>query len=331
MNGSVSETHILEIPNLLGPRRQTYDLILSSILITCTVVGLPGNILTLTYFLTRPQKDIASRLYVRICSVDTVTSLAHLPVTISLMAGRDPVLFRHMWVCVSWTIIFMFLQKISMFLVLLLSVSRTIALTHPFYKLNKRAVFASLIMYVTLEVLHESLQFLWNNYKYIPIGPFCTAKHGGGVWAEVISPTLTAAQIGLPPLLTFLSFVLCLVKLRTGSYTELQTIEIRRSQERATVTIAYFTALFLLCNLSYFAMRVIVIIHNISGWELPGPIFSPPFLHEYHLPFSKILCTVLNASLNPPLYLWRMSNLRKWVCGIKDDVIASVASKPVTS
>ena len=321
-----SDSHILDIPNKLGSSRQTYDTILATLLFTCTAIGLPGNILALKYFSTRSKTDLASGLYVRICSVDILTTLAHIPTTISLLYGRDPQLFSYMWVCATWTVLFLFLQKISMFLVLLISVSRTIALAVPFFKLNKRAIFISFIVYVCVELLHESLQWLWNDYKYLSIGPFCAATHGPGVWAQVISPTITALQIGLPPIFTFVSFIVCLVKLRTDSESDEYS---KKSHNRATTTIAYFTALFLLCNSLYFAMRIIVIVHNVLGWELPGPIFSPPFLHEYHLPISKTLCTVLNATLNPVLYWLRMTSIRRWISRIKGDVISSTTSKAV--
>ena len=322
MNDSDHDSHILKISNTLGSSRQSYDTILATILFTCTAIGLPGNILALKYFLIRSKTDIAGKLYVKICSVDIVTTLAHIPTTVSLLYGRDPKLFNYMWICATWAIFFLFQQKVSMFLVLLLSVSRTIALAVPFFKLNKRAVFISFVLYVCFELLHESLQFLWNDFKYIPIGPFCTGKAGQGVWAQVVSPVITALQIGLPPILTFISFIVCLVKLRTDSESDDYS---KKSHKRATITIAYFTALFLACNLLYFAMRVIVIVHNILGWKLPGPIFSPPFLHEYHLPISKTLCTVLNATLNPVLYWLRMTSFRRWLTGIKDDVISSTS------
>ena len=56
-------------------------------------------------------------------------------------------------VCVSWNVLFDFMQKVSLCLVLLLSISRRISIRGPggpFVRVNKKAVFRAFICYILL-------------------------------------------------------------------------------------------------------------------------------------------------------------------------------------
>ena len=62
----------------------------------------------------------------------------------------------------GWTLLFKFLQRISIFLVTVLSVSRSIAIASPFRKLHKIAALTSLITYsvflIVIDAVHQDLQ-----------------------------------------------------------------------------------------------------------------------------------------------------------------------------
>ena len=117
---------------------QILDKLLGTIFVLCTLIGTPGNILALGYFWSTKRKDLGVLLYIAICCIDICTSIVHFPVTIALFNERLPGLFSNMVACAAWQVIFVFLQLSSMFLVMLLSVSRTIAIALPFYKVNKK-------------------------------------------------------------------------------------------------------------------------------------------------------------------------------------------------
>ena len=67
---------------------QVWDKILGTILVLCTVVGMPGNLISLGYFWFTKKKDLATLLYIAICCIDLFTSFAHFPVMIVLLDNR---------------------------------------------------------------------------------------------------------------------------------------------------------------------------------------------------------------------------------------------------
>ena len=107
------------------------DIIIGSILILSVVVGLPGNIFALVYFWSNERKSIADKLYIIVISVDIGTCLAIIPVIVSLLNNRDPLLFAEPSVCGCFTIVAYFQLRISMFLVAVMSVTRSFAIIAP--------------------------------------------------------------------------------------------------------------------------------------------------------------------------------------------------------
>ena len=55
-----------------------WDRLLGSILIMCTLIGAPANVLALRYFWSKRNKDLPTLLYILICCIDICTSITHL-------------------------------------------------------------------------------------------------------------------------------------------------------------------------------------------------------------------------------------------------------------
>ena len=93
--------------------------------------------------------------------------------------------------------------------------------------------------------------------------------------------------------------------------------KVSRNNERkhqAAVTMAMFTALFLVCNLPCLLNNIMWFVNKILLYKTySGPIYSHPFMAYYSWVISDVICTVVNAALNPVLYLSRMESYREWV------------------
>ena len=77
-----------------------WDTLLGGVLVLCTLVGAPANVLSLRYFWTTMRLgDLTAKLYFSICCIDICTTLIHLPVTVALFNARYPVLFNHLIFC----------------------------------------------------------------------------------------------------------------------------------------------------------------------------------------------------------------------------------------
>ena len=73
-----------------------------------------------------------------------------------------PGLFNLHIFCVIWEILFSVLEKVSIYLVLLLSISRTIAIVKPFYKVRSKGVVGSLVAYLGFLSAFPVLQYWWD-------------------------------------------------------------------------------------------------------------------------------------------------------------------------
>ena len=77
-------------------------------------------------------------------------------------------------------------------------------------------------------------------YCYTPI------PLGAGPTYDMVM-VLESSHVGIPPVITFISFLICTTKLASSSPTEAA----KQRNKRAAVTVTMFTGLFLLCNLPF--------------------------------------------------------------------------------
>ena len=85
----------------------------------------------------------------------------------------------------------------------------------------------------------------------------------------------------------------------------------RHAFVHASVTVVIFTAVVLICSIPMF---VNVLLGGITGmlYTFPGPFFSEFYMAYYSWMVAKVVCVVLNASLNPVIYFFRMKDFNSW-------------------
>ena len=314
------------------PQYRVYDGLLAFGLCACLVVGLPGNCLALYHFLQTKKRNLPTLLYRVACSVDICSSVIHLPVVVSLLKRRTEGLFQdpvNETFCFIWYLLLVLLQQISMFTVMLQSISRAIVIVQPFHKVNKKAVLASLPIYLLYHIAWTVVYFRFSTPFFSPGAGFCaryTSEEDHEV-ANILKSVYFANHslcMGTPPAIVFLAFVISVVKLRKSQANS----GTHSNKHKASVTITYFAAVFLFCNTLTFTNILLYVItvsldHPNSNefGSYPGKIYSNMFMFYYSWPISEIFCVVLNAALNPLLYLWRMEEMRQWlsqIVGIKE-------------
>ena len=124
------------------------DHFLSGICFLCVLLGLPANISTLIYFI-RQKKDLPTRLYLVLSLVDILTCFTLIPTGISFAMDRQPVLFGNDLFCQLWGIVWVIVPFLSVYLVCVLSISRTITLLNPLGVVSKDAVTWSIGIYTS--------------------------------------------------------------------------------------------------------------------------------------------------------------------------------------
>lgn len=293
------------------------DFTLGSLLILCTIVGVIGNTLACFFFSSKSRRDLVTCLYIVINVTDIVCSFTHLPVTVSLLRCRTPGIFNNYLFCALWETVFCIMQKFSIYLVLLLSITRTIAIVKPFYKIKSKSVLYSLLLYLVLLTIFPILQYcitsLRGEFKFSWEGAYCYYN-----FKLKFEHIINLILVGMPPIITFATFVLSLTKLHTSAKLKAcsqrkNSMFKERGKHRASITIAMFTGIFLMCNLPYFINLVQNMTTTFMGVKYPGAYFSSRFMYWYSWHIAKIDSVVMNAALNPVLYLCRMKRFRAWL------------------
>ena len=101
-----------------------------------------------------------------------------------------------------------------MFLVMVLSVSRTVAISRPFVRVNIRAVVWAVAGYGLFLLSHFAITILVKmGFYYHPRGAFCFRDIKESSAFTVVHMILLNVECGLPPVLTLVSLLVCVVAL----------------------------------------------------------------------------------------------------------------------
>ena len=291
--------------------------IISSII---SLLGFLGNLLAFTFFISTSKNDIASQLYIHLCIADVIICSSQIPVIqVLLRDNREPGLFRNTTFCEGWSFVHQLTKKFYVVVVMTLSISRSIAIVYPFYRIKKRLVFAVLYGYLFYLGLQEAARhfarvlFVYgadSAYCY----PFFTNKDGNELPSSFVKADFASLSIqaGVPPILTFFSFIVSAKKLfsKRSFHCSSQT-----QQHRAGITITILTGVFLLCYLPVFALFTLLTVLIASGTELS--YFTGPFSYYFMFWYSWLLAdcclNAVNAVLDPVIYFTRMRDMREWV------------------
>ena len=320
------------------------DIIIGSILILSVVVGLPGNIFAQVYFWSNERKSIADKLYIIIISVDIGTLLASLPVIVSLLNNRDPILFAVPFVCGCFTIIAYFLLRMSMFLVAVMSVTRSFAIVAPHRSrmvCTKKKIRSGIVAYALFLLIVDGIFFAmgWMKGTYFrTLRSYCSydLTKKSPKWVVTFFHIAFEIEIILPSIVVFISFVTGTISLIRNASTTLgsENTAPRLSEEQAastsisrvlsvqstcdgekifrqvSITITLFTAVFLVCNIPLFVYQMLYLLTKL----IPSMGKDVANL-EFHQKYAHLLCLVMpyviNAALNPCLYLMRMPRYRE--------------------
>ena len=289
---------------------RVYDGMLAMGFWSCLVIGLPGNCLALGYFIQTKNWNLPTLLYITACCIDIVSSVIHFPVAVNLLNQRNPGLLGDVVFCKAWFFLLLSLQLMSMFVVMLLSLSRAIVILVPFYKIKKRNFLLSIPVVLLYYSAWNGWYIFLGKYYYSYAVGYCETYNYSNELMMALYMINCSVVSGAPPAIVFVSMVVAIAKLKGSKLPRAS----QRNNRQASLTIIYFAALYLVCNFLTFVNNslytYIEVANPVSGY--PGPMYRSTFMFFYSWLISEIFCTVLNASLNPILYLWRMREMRMW-------------------
>jgi hypothetical protein len=292
----------------------TADSIIGAILIICLLVGLIGNISAFLYFFRGKKESLPNMLYAIVSAVDTCTCVLTVPVICSLMSDRQPTrFFNDYTICGLWYIPFYFALRFSQFMVLIISVTRTIAILAPFLHryVNRTAILVACGIYAGYVLIVEAVHLGSGVTKFLFLSMIASPSTSNSVfppdWQYTALVVQNLANLILLSIVVFVSFVLS-----TRATAKVSTTG-NKDFQRVTITITIFTAVFLICNLPMFLSELLTNIFLFFDSSLLKNANKNPFFFWYFILISYRVLITINAALNPVVYFWRMQKFRKWI------------------
>eukprot|EP00116_Pleurobrachia_bachei_P007393 sb/3467655/ len=255
-----------------------------------------------------------------------------------------PVLFGYHIICTGWRVLFKSFTRMSVFLVLLLSVSRAISMVAPLRKVSRTVVLRVLVVYLfylPTEVIVFSI--VWRNetgVTYDITGVYCFEDQ-----PENLYNSLYVASLGLPAILITFSFIVSVVAIRNSMKRRslFRRVAVPRGVNReegrrmrrplvdaakrqASWTILIFTLTYLIFNLPHCINMILwMITMNRTvpegEYRYPGTFYDNKFMYAYSWNITEVLSCGLNSASNPLVYYCRMSAYRKWLNGKVREVV----------
>ena len=308
LNHSYNPHVIMELEEMKLSYGDILDKLLALLLVICGLIGTSGNMMAIKYFLSTRRRDLAAVLYMISCICDFLISLGQYPVVVALFLSRAPGMFNNLSFCSAWHVFFFLLQKVAIFVVMILSVSRTVAIVLPFYQVKRLPVLGAVLIYSIALVIHDIVgATVTAKFFYLSVGPFCLLMPLGSAAGSAVT-FIMVLTVAIPSSITFVSFIVSVLHL-TGQKAIGST---QSNSKEASYTIAIFTGCFILCNLPYCLILILENIRETSKIQYPGPYLKHEIMYWYAWPISNVFFIVLNSAINPILYYRRMAGFSKW-------------------
>ena len=297
------------------------DITAGILYLTFFVVGLMGNSLVMLYY-RRRKKDLATWLYLLTAINDIIIVTMGTVVAACFLNVRLPTLFlkSESLICYIWAFVYHNVQKLSVFLIATLSISRTFTLLFPLKHVNKRFVLLTVAIYLVIIMTYETILTAMRFQKavYLFEDVYCYMEISEDSTAYTHINRLDNAQyiilLALPLIAVCFSCTISSYRILKSSVisnaTSSTTISLRR---RASITIIILTVIYITFNLP---LLINYILWNITTeyYGYPGPIYgSHAIMYYYSWNFTDVFCMCANSSTNPIVLLNRVRSYRQWV------------------
>ena len=293
------------------------------LLVLYFIVGTPLNAMCLFYFLSKTDKSVTKLQYAAIAITDLASLLVAFLIAVNMFLA-DGWLFRdNNAFCTTVFFVWMVTTRMSVFLVVLLSVSRSISLVFPFRKISFYTILFSIVVYLVILINEAGFPFYFNakfhyseKYRYCGWDPADPVIGLSTEAATVVRTIFTFGMFSLPALPVAMSTAVSVwILYRQNRFTQSQTkcAQILTLKRRySAVTVLMLTEIYIVCN-------IILWVNNISeiySSTTKGTIQQHWSLSEYNLVAFKYAVNfhsvLLNTVLNCFIYLNRIKSLQTY-------------------
>jgi hypothetical protein len=248
-----------------------------------------------------------------------IISITVLPVSISFLAERSPlILFRSSIGCAAWWYLWQIVVRMSIFLVICVCISRTIALKFPFFTQKIRYLIPAVATFLLLQVANLIGFYLHDHVKIVFVEKFARPEMTLMKWKvlkRIFFRFLLISRNMIYVVPAFVVLVSCIASavLLNRSKHIVQQRELQRSRTRATITIFLFALVYGVCNLpmvyDYIAQTDAMYRNDYSSYKKQLAFDT----HSFYNNTTNLLMIAANSAANPALYFWRMPRLRRHI------------------
>ena len=319
-NGSVPE-------NVVGEEiSPTLDVVFGLLEILSALFGMILNMLVLPYFLLHKKAHLSRVLYILIAITDIVICFCSVPASISTLYHRAPMWLGNRMVCSFAGFLFNIASRMSVFLIAVLSLSRTISIFLPFRDIPSRVPSAIIFSYFVLNISLAALPLLFSSQGYVYKNSIAMCSWNIDHLSFVdntksrLYQTLSITFIIVPWLVPgVVAVASCLISIypivksqnRSQTYTtlakrmsagEMSMINVRR-------TMILLTIVYIVFNIPCWLFYIVVLSssHNPASW------IRATAYRGYFFIFAVKLSVVLTSCINAIIYLCRMPVLRQTI------------------
>ena len=304
-------------------------IILGLIETICFSVGTPGSVIILSYFIHKilrtREKSASTLLFTCISFVDIVISLQSFSMAVTSFNFGKEMLFANKLHCHLWGWSDSINDIMSILLIAILSVARTVSLAFPFYKVRRIHVIIPAAVLLVLVTFQFSCPFFFGEKPGYEFGGYdCEVYlsrvfNNNSFWYKFYQRMIAFGCHLAPFIVICISCCVSVYELRADNATLGNSASAAGKIKRdATITILILTVGYISLNLPMICWQIILFHYPKFLYLKVGKYIQLVDL------IVQIILVHLNSLFNIFVYFYRMKDLRdhtkRLFCGAKEEL-----------
>ena len=226
---------------------------------------------------------------------------------ISYFNYREGTLLNNTLFCNVWGFMWYVFAKISILLVAMLSLTRTISLLLPFKRINKKVIITVIVFYFGYLAIPASSPYWYHDqYTFSSYDMACGFYASGSFLLSLILGNL---QYLLPIFPILIACVISTYKLLRPLIITVNTNSRSNVKVSSTVTILCFTMVYVVFNIPVCVIWILITIDYFNGFKYNFLAFDLDGYYFYN--FISVHSVALNSTINPIIYISRIKCFRE--------------------
>ena len=251
-------------------------------------------------------------------------------------------MFDYEWFCVGWAFLWQVCTRLSVFLVAVLSINRTVSLCYPFLKISFKSIYIPVSVYTALVVGQQFLPIVaGRSFWYATRLSQCTwlltdvvdlmAPDGSvSTMFKVLHFLFITLEYVFPAIPIVTSCIISIVLLEKRNAHQTPQPHVQKDIKRqASKTIIYLTVAYISFNAPFIVMLILesIMVHSDLKFHISS-LGIPTHTLNFIYTLIGVHMVALNSTTNVMIYFTRKKGLRKFwwtvlTCRISDPKTAN--------